>query len=200
MTGNIKYCSVLILAGGESSRMKFPKPWLKKDYYHTFLSSIIHQYRSLGFINIVVVLNENFAINEWRKNFLVCDKLAKIVLNTSPEKGRLHSIFLGLKGISSPYTLLHNVDNPYVNNEAINSILKNYKDDITIPQFEGKGGHPVLFNLKVRKEIIENYHQYGSLKDVFEKFNRNYVNVNSNTIHQNINTPSEYRILMDEVA
>ena len=51
--------SAIILAGGNSTRMKFPKPWLKIDTT-TFLEKIIKTYQNFGIQKIILIINQKF--------------------------------------------------------------------------------------------------------------------------------------------
>ena len=155
--------SALILAGGKSERMGFPKPWLKKNKNATFLADIISVYRQIGIKNVIVVLNKTFATSKWKKEVAEIQKRAILILNADAEKGRLHSIRLGLKACSSEHIFIHNVDNPYVESEVLEQLIINASNSrATIPSYNGKGGHPVIIDSYIKNEIIKNYNNYNT--------------------------------------
>jgi molybdenum cofactor cytidylyltransferase len=191
--------AAIILAGGHSSRMGHPKPWIKKENGITFLNDIITSYRLFGIDNIIVVLNEEFTQNDWEEDFLAINKKAIIIKNNQVDKGRLHSLQLGLSQSSSIFNIIHNVDNPFVEYKVLNKLISDLENqDIIIPTHNNKGGHPIIINKNVTNEIISNYLNYNTLKDVFTKFKKKYVEVDSNSILVNINTPKDLESLFYE--
>lgn len=191
--------SAVILAGGRSSRMGYPKPWIRVGDNPTFLASIVNTFKESGVEDVVVVLNENFVSKKWKIYLDEIEKNAAIILNDNPERGRLYSLQLGLKAIKSNSLFIHNVDSPFVDKEVIKKLSAYIeKKDVVIPVFEGKGGHPVLVNNVVKKEIINKYNKYITLKDVFLNFSKKYIEVDNNSILKNINTPQELEVLCHE--
>jgi molybdenum cofactor cytidylyltransferase len=202
---NIKHrnvrLSAIILAGGNSSRMNYPKPWLKLNHNHTFLSAIISAFKQFGIDDIVVVLNDKFTTNQWTKELLEVREHSTVIPNLHPEKGRLYSLHLGLNKTINNTVFIHNVDNPFVEKEVLQQLSCNIETKgITIPSYQDKGGHPVIINQKVKNEIINNYQHYETLKDIFIGFSKKYIEVNNNSILKNINTPQELEEMKYELA
>ena len=199
MANEIKNYSTIILAGGKSARMGYPKPWLKKENNTTFLADIVTTYKLLGLNGIVVVLNENFASEKWQKELAEVEQNATIIINSEVDNGRLYSIQLGINATKSENVFIHNVDNPFVECEVLKQLLLNTGEcEITIPSYKGKGGHPVIINKSVKNEILKNYQDYGTLKDVFSKFSKKYIEINCCSILININTPQDFKIVTNE--
>jgi CTP:molybdopterin cytidylyltransferase MocA len=86
---------VLILAGGKSERMIFPKAYLLFNG-KTFLKKIIEEYYEAGIKNIYVVLNDDFCNGEWEKYIDEVKSIVTIIKNPNPELGRFHSLKLGI--------------------------------------------------------------------------------------------------------
>ena len=180
--------------------MEFPKPWLLKGNI-TFLSEIVNSYKIFGIQDIVVVLNEKFATSKWKTETDEVKKNARIIKNSAPEKGRLFSLQLGLENVKSDYIFIHNVDNPFVENDVLENLINHTElKGITIPTYKGKGGHPVIINRMVKNEISTNYQNYNTLKEVFENFPKKHIEVNSSSILKNINTPQELEAIKYELA
>lgn len=193
--------SAIILAGGNSSRMGYPKPWLKDDDGLYYLQRIINTYKKCGIEDIVVVLNKKFAIGNWETQVKSVNEDAVVVLNSTPEKGRLYSLQLGLQQAQNDLVFIHNTDNPFVKSETIYQLISASKNNaITNPLFGNKGGHPVVINTEVKKEIIKNFHYYNTLKEVFNEFNTVYIKVNDEHVLKNINTPEEYEAMKHELV
>lgn len=184
--------SAIILAGGHSSRMGYPKPWLKKENGNTFLAEIVTVFKRFGIKDVIVVLNEKFTSHDWEKELTEIEKDATVIKNSNPEKGRLYSLKLGLENVKSDCFFIHNVDNPFVKSEVLEQLADNLvANGITIPSYQDKGGHPVIINNEVKNEIINNYKNHKTLKNVFAHFPKKHIEVNSNSILKNINTPQE---------
>ena len=193
--------SVIILAGGHSSRMGYPKAWVKMDNGSTFLSAIVSSFIEFGISEVIVVLNKSFANNDWKEELSAVKQNATIIKNSNPEKGRLYSLQLGLNAIKNDTVFIHNVDNPFIENSVLKLLSNNVElNGITIPSFKEKGGHPVVINRKVKSEIINNYQNYETLKEVFTHFPKKYIEVNSSSILKNINTPQELEELRYELT
>ena len=185
--------STLILAGGKSERMGYPKPWLIHENGITYLEHIVKSYHQAGIKQIIVVLNDTFYSAPWLGGVDRVKSFATIVRNPTPEKGRLYSVFLGIQQISGDKILIHNVDNPNVDASVVETLISESSDaPVTIPTYQGKGGHPVIIDQEVKDEIIRAHETYHTLKDVFGLFKKKYVEVSSSSILANINMPSEY--------
>ena len=67
-------------------------------------------------------------------------------------------------------------------------------DNITSPRFENKGGHPVIFSSKLRKEILTLDEGDGGLRKVFNAYRDvvNEVRFSDPEIHLDLNTLEEY--------
>ena len=85
---------VLILAGGKSSRMGYPKAFLRMGK-SMMIEHIVDTYSE--FTNdINVVLNQEFATDHWQPCLATLVHKVNIIPNQYPEKGRFYSIKLGL--------------------------------------------------------------------------------------------------------
>ncbi|KAA3652953.1 MAG: hypothetical protein DWP98_00590 [Bacteroidetes bacterium] len=194
-------CTALILAGGHSSRMAFPKTWKKTSEGITFLNNIVRLYKNAGVLNVVVVLNEKFTREQWENELLEIKSSAILVKNSYPTKGRLYSLQLGLRFCPSKFVFIHNVDSPFTPSVVIDKILNQVEENgVTIPSFKGKGGHPVLISNAVKNEIINRYESYETLRDVFACFPKKYVAVENASVLQNINTPQDLALFNYEVV
>ncbi len=184
---------VIILAGGKSERMVFPKPYLLFEG-QTFLNKIVEEYYSAGITSIYVVLNDNFCKGEWEKYIFQVKSHAEIIKNPNPELGRFHSLKLGIeKMLDFEYCFIQNIDNPFVNKALINSLMDNVNPEgYTSPVFMGKFGHPVI----ISKNIIQHLNNLPdgdvNLKNILSGFPRLGVQVNNDNILININTAEDY--------
>lgn len=192
---------VIILAGGKSDRMFFPKAYLLYEG-ETFLKKIIDEYYYSGIKHIYVVLNENFCNGKWTKFIDEIKLKATIIKNANPEFGRFHSLKLGIKKMlndSSAITgglefcFIQNVDNPFVNKEIIKKLMSSRNSEgYTSPQFMGKNGHPVLISKKIIEHINNLPDENFNLRTILSGFKKRQIQVNNDNILININTADDY--------
>lgn len=191
-----KKTSALILAAGNSTRMGSPKFMLRFDNKHTFLEKIIEGYKEFGCNEIIVVVNPSGAkILQQFRSQIIDNKY--IVVNTQPESERFISIQTGLNAFNNPENVfIHPLDNPFVDSSVLESLFQNSKNsDYQVPQYMGKGGHPVLISKNVIESIVNSGESDVSLKAFLTKFIQNRVIVNRSEILVNINSLEEYKAL-----
>lgn len=192
----MKGVSAVILAGGLSSRMNYPKAFLPFDYPETFLSKIVAAYLDWGCEDIIIVIQHslnNDTLSELskygnRKQFI------KVIANHNPELDRFHSIQLGLSGIRrGNISFLQNVDNPFVNQETLSALAGNFiANGYCIPIFNKKGGHPILLGKLVINGILRYRQGAARLNTFLLNFSCQKIEVDDDSIHVNINTPADY--------
>ncbi len=199
--------SVVILAGGKSERMGFPKPFLAFDEKRTFLKKITEEYTYFGCNSIVVVLNKDLFVDRNRKYIESISGNIKVILNDSPELGRFYSLKLGLSAIdNTSYCFLQDIDNPFINRDLLKTIYQNKIDfGYTVPYYINVSadieikikGHPILLSNMVVDEIKNIPNNYLSIKDVLKQFLKRLIEVSDKNILVNINTQAEYKSLFD---
>ena len=178
----------LILAAGESSRMKSPKPLMKFDAKQRFIDKIINEFTIFGIKKIVVVINKNLD-NEINPSAGIVK-----VINENPERGRFSSVRLGLEFLRNfDFCFLHNADNPFITVETLNLLLEKRIDTgYVYPAYNDKGGHPVLLS----KTVIESALAEESVDIDFRKFLIKFesfaVEVNDKFVTANINDIEDY--------
>jgi len=196
--------SVVILAGGKSERMKFPKPFLLFSENKSFLQQIVDEYISFGCKEILLVLNQEFIGRKWQKCLDHLPISVTVVPNPSPDSGRLYSLKLGLSGLKdASFCFIQDADNPFVTVTLLQQLYENRNENgYTAPHHttllpDGKtktksGGHPILISERVYNFIINVKQEDLNLKDVIKRFDKTEVEVSDKNILTNINTPSEY--------
>lgn len=184
----MKSASVLILAGGRSERMGSPKPLLLMEG-KTFVEKIADGYFEFGIKHTVLVLNERFI------RFLPAGiRNVKVVSNHHPEKGRLHSLKIGLRKLSdSDFVFIHNVDNPFVEQDVLCNMWANRSDQsFVVPAHFSRSGHPVLIPKIVISSILSAADSTYTLRAILSRFDRIEVETGSDRIFTNINTWNDY--------
>ena len=185
--------SVVILAAGRSGRMGEPKFALRFNDEKIFLEEIVGQYLAFGCKEIVVVMN-----GDGKKLFdklnLRLPGIAKIVINRHPEYERFYSLKTGLNSLAnSNYIFIHNIDNPFVDKNVLKLLFNTINDaDYCTPIFNNRGGHPVLLSNNVVKEILKEDDIEVNLRDFLKQYRGKRIEVLSDMILVNINTPEEY--------
>ncbi len=186
--------SVIVLAGGFSSRMLKPK-FLLEFNKKTFIENIVEQYIRQNCKQLIIVINSKY-IHLLHFLNLPEDKV-QIVVNKYPEKERFYSIQCGLKALKQKeQVFLHDVDNPFVNHFTINALIRSIKNyDFAVPTFNNRGGHPVLLSKKPIEDIVSEQNTNQNLKFYLKQYQRINVPVNDKKILVNINTQDDYRSL-----
>lgn len=189
----------VILAAGESKRMKTPKlllPFMGK----TIIEKVIENVLSSNVDKVIVVIGA-------RKEAIIkviSGLKVTFCYNENYKEGMLSSVKCGFRSLpeSVDAAIVFQGDQPMIPcllvNEVINSYRKSEKG-IVIPVFKSKRGHPVLINLKYRAEIEELDDNEG-LRALAEKFHKDVleVEVNSPQILIDVDTPEDYHYVINQ--
>lgn len=187
----------LIIAAGLSSRMGQFKPLLEWKG-KTFLNSIIDSLKSVTNEIIIVTGNKHEEIEQIVSEQYKSDKLnINCVYNEIYLDGMFTSLKKGIDNCNKEdWILYHQVDQPNLPSlfytEFVNQIDINY--DWIQPQFNGRKGHPILFNKsiieKIKKEKLE-----GNLRSVSnsDKIRRKIWTTNFMEILTDIDTPDDMK-------
>jgi xanthine dehydrogenase accessory factor len=184
----------IVLAAGESKRMKQQKllmPYQGKTIIERVVDTAICSKAE----NILVVLGSD------KKNVEKKINHPKVltVENKNFKEGMLSSIRCGINSIPGHVkaSIIQLGDQPMVKTEVIDNLIGTYKNGqkgIIIPTFEGKRGHPILLDLKFRKEINSLDSETGLRGLLFNHPEEiQEVEVNSDDILKDIDTPEDYQ-------
>lgn len=199
----------VILAAGESSRMGRDKallPWPKDagtpSAGGTILSSAIQSLSAYSDFVIVVGGKNEDALRP-----VVYGCGAFLVRNPAPERGQFSSLQTGLQEVlnrgrdSAMVTL---VDRPPPDAETLSALAgafrtRQYGVWATIPEYQGRHGHPVL----IGREMIEAFLTAPATANAreIEHANQNrisYLPVHDPQVITNADTPQEYASLESE--
>ncbi|MGH9970994.1 MAG: nucleotidyltransferase family protein [Pyrinomonadaceae bacterium] len=191
-------CAIL-LAAGRSQRMGAFKPLLPFGET-TVINTCIQNLRDAGIDDIVVVLGHRAdevkqSLNNLNLNFAI---------NPNPDSEMSASIACGVKEISkkTKVTLLTLSDQPAIPADVVNALVKEWKagEKLVIPEFQGRGGHPVLIDLCFREELVH-LDPSGGLKSFFDahKSEVKRLAVSSPYIARDLDTWDDYRALHTEI-
>ncbi len=162
----------------------------------SFIETIVDTYNKTSIEEIIIVAS-NSLINELEGLFT--QKNIKIITNTSQLLERMYSIFLGIKEVNeNDYLIIQDCDNPFITTDIIEKLYENKNAaDYIVPIYNAKTGHPILLGKNVIKHIqsLKTISENDTLKNMLKNFTRKEVEVLSNTIHLNINSPELYQQL-----
>lgn len=183
---------VVILAAGISKRMDSLKPFLQFNKNTNFIEKIIATYSQWGCDKIIVVINQ-----EAKEQFLKLkgiNKLTEFVVNNHLEHERFYSVKIGLEKMKYfNYCFIQNTDNPFTNRDILDKIYQEKSEHFYIsPSYKGRGGHPILINKKIIEQITSISQNDLNLRDVLSNIPSKKIEINSDIILVNINTPEEY--------
>ncbi|HNW69642.1 MAG TPA: NTP transferase domain-containing protein [Bacteroidales bacterium] len=188
--------AAVVLAAGNSTRMRQHKALLEFDSQQTFVQKIVREYISAGCSHIVVVANE-------QNMDLISGQFANpaghkpiLVLNKHPEYERFYSVQLGLKACHTfTKCFLQPCDNPFVNADLLTGMLQILEDGSYVaPVYNGKKGHPVLLGIQIMCELCASDEINGNLKDFLRTFNCLGFETSDPNILANINDMNDYQV------
>ena len=146
--------STIILAAGESRRMGKPKQLLPLGKT-TILEQTIDNYLNSEVHDVVVVLG--YRAEEIVS--LITKRPVRATVNSAYRDGMSTSIVAGLSLISdnAQGIMLALADQPFVDSQTINRLVESfgaYDKSIIVPTYQGRRGHPVIFSIKYKEELL----------------------------------------------
>ena len=192
--------AALLLAAGESRRMgqlKALLPWQGT----TLLSHQLAALDAAGVDRIMVVLGHRAAeLQEVLQRERAARPSVAWVVNPDYLQGKTTSLKAGLRALSppNPQTLLIlNVDQPR-RPETLAGLLRQHQAAaarITIPTYQGQGGHPVLLDAALIGELLEITEETQGLRAVMQRHQALIQRVEMATpeVRWDLNTPEQYR-------
>ncbi len=170
----------IILAAGESKRMKEPKmllPFHGKTMIEKTITNILN---SEVFNTLVVLGSFGNEIHDAISHLPV-----SVCMNDKFEDGMLSSVQCGLRHIpgSAGAVLIIPGDQPLIEPAVINSVIDAYRRSekgIVMPVFEGRRGHPLLVDGKYVEEI-KGYRKNESLRSLACRHEDDVLEVNVDT-------------------
>jgi molybdenum cofactor cytidylyltransferase len=189
-----KKITAIILSGGSSSRMGSPKSLLEIQG-KTFIDIIKEKIHASGINDIYIVLGSDpdYIINNLNKDNL------EIIINKSWKNGQLSSLKAAVQkaGDKSDAVMMFLVDHPQVKLDTIRKLINVYnyeKAHIIIPEYNGRGGHPVIFSKETFAGILEAPLNEGAKAVVRDnRYKRIRIPVDDPYVLQDIDTPAEFK-------
>lgn len=174
----------IVLAAGKSKRLGKPKALLDCGN-KTLIQFIVDRLESLN-LGVVVITNSDLKRSITKS--LESNKATIIVPeNTSHRTGNL---ITGLKAIKNPEKILVvPIDRPGWSLDTIKLLLN--MDETCCPEFQGKGGHPLL----ICKEDLEKLSKTPIETPLNTIFVAKKISVMDSFLHLNIDTPQDINLL-----
>ena len=185
----------ILLAAGESRRMKFPKPLLKLDG-RTFIETIaaaILEYAS----GLIIVVG---AHGEAVRRAVPTDPRIRIVENPDYTRGQLSSIKTALPHIrpAAVAALVHLADHPMVHPETFKAVIDEFRrkhSPVTVARYRGRRGHPVVFAREIFSELARAPEDQGARAVLAADPSRiAYVEVDDPGILVDLDTPEDLQL------
>ncbi len=190
--------SAILMAAGESKRMGKPKQ-LMPFGRSTILEQTVDNLLSSKITEIIVVVG--YKAEEMIKT--IASRPVKIAVNLMYQLGMSTSIVTGLNLINAKTqaVMLALADQPLVDSKTINQLIEeffNHNKGIAVPAYQGTRGHPVIFSIKYKKELLGLTGDIGGKQvinqhpgDILE------VSVDSESINLDIDNINDYQSLLN---
>ena len=192
--------AAILLAAGRSERMGAFKPLLPFGR-KTVVESCIDYLKRGGVQTIVVVLGHR--ADDLRKQ--LANTSVGFAVNPDPNSEMSASIASGVRELppQTKATIIALTDQPAIPVEIVATIINVWKTTdakLIVPEYQGRGGHPVLVDLCFRKELLALDQQRG-LRALFEAHRGQVrrLRVKSPFIARDIDTWEDYGALHQEV-
>ncbi len=185
----------IVLAAGESARMGRSKPLLPWDRGQTVIEAIVARLVALRLAEIVVVTGHRAA----EVGRAVGHLPVRVVHNPEFQEGEmLSSLQAGLRALpdDTAACLVVMGDQPALNVRLVDRVLLAYaqgRGEIVAPVYEGRRGHPVLFDRRYWPELLAL--ESGAPRDVIARYPDapHLVPADDDSILRDIDTPEQYR-------
>ena len=147
--------SAIILAAGRSERMSRLKqlmPWQQS----TVLEQTVDNFLGSKANEVLVVVG--YRAEEVRR--VLAAKPVRWVINPDYEQGMSASIIAGLSLVDdqTQAVMLALGDQPLINSQTINRLIEEFSSGdkgIVIPTYWGKRGHPVIFAMTYKEQLLQ---------------------------------------------
>jgi len=185
--------SAILLAAGESKRLRMPKlllPFGKS----TILEQTIDNLLNSRVDEVIVVLG--YRAEEMMRK--LANRPVKIAINPIYHQGMSTSIVKGLSLVNNraQAIMVALADQPLINSQTINRLIEEslgYDKGIVIPTYQAERGHPVIFASEYKEELLGLKGDIGGRQTIKEHPNDTLeVIADSKAITMDINTINDY--------
>ena len=193
------FISGILLAAGLSSRMGEPKQLLPFGE-STIVETVVDSMLGAKFNEVIVVVGH--CATEIRAQLRT--RPVKIVFNPDYREGMLTSAQAGIRELqeSDAFALML-VDQPFITSELIDRVVDGYVQTdkgITLPSYNYKRGHPVIFDRRYTDEVLGLDVESGGVRTLFKKNSDDihYVPVDTDRVLRDIDYREDYERALKE--
>jgi molybdenum cofactor cytidylyltransferase len=185
--------SAILLAAGESKRLRMPKlllPFGKS----TILEQTIDNLLNSRVDEVIVVLG--YRAEEMMRK--LANRPVKIAINPNYHQGMSTSIVKGLSLVNNraQAIMVALADQPLINSQTINRLIEEslgYDKGIVIPTYQAERGHPIIFASEYKEELLGLKGDIGGRQTIKEHPNDTLeVIADSKAITMDVNTINDY--------
>jgi molybdenum cofactor cytidylyltransferase len=166
----------------------------------TVIESCVNNLRAADVAEMVVVLGHcGDAVREQLRSASVV-----FVTNPNPDSEMSASIALGVEALTAKAgaVLITPADHPAIHPETVGRLMEKWRRGARLiqPEFQGKGGHPVLIDLSYRDEL-SCLDSYAGLRGFFNKHRADVLRlpVDSPFVARDMDTWEDYCALHEDV-
>ncbi len=193
----------VVLAAGKSTRMgknKILLPWDNKPIGSRILNTLYYS----GISEIILVLGFDKNIILSILGPVIKELGIKVVFNPSYKKGMLSSVQTGVRALREDidgfYVILG--DQPFIQSKwlvSLSDVFSPLTSLIVAPVFKKRRGHPLLFNNKLRSEVLSLDNEKDTLRDLLNRHSDFIVEVEvqDEKVLMDLDTPVEYERLIN---
>ena len=192
--------AAILLAAGRSERMGAFKPLLPFGG-QTIIEKCIEYLTGGGVETIVVVLG--YRADDVRRQLATSS--VRFAVNPDPDSEMSASIACGVRELpkQTEATLIALVDQPAITSDVVVTLINEWRTTgakLVVPEYQGRGGHPVLVDLSFREDLLILDPERG-LRALFDAHREDVrrVPVKSPFIARDTDTWDDYRALHAEV-
>ena len=185
--------SVILLAAGESKRLRMPKlllPFGKSTILEQTIDNLLD-----SMVDEVIVVLGHKSEEMMRK---LANRPVKIAINPIYHQGMSTSIVKGLSLVNNraQAIMVALADQPLINSQTINRLIEeslSYDKGIVIPAYQAERGHPVIFASKYKEELLGLKGDIGGKQTIKQHPDDTLeVIADSKAITMDINTINDY--------
>ncbi len=146
--------SAIFLAAGESKRMGAFKQLLSFEG-KTFVECAVDNLLAAGADEVICVTGHRAS----DVRAALQDRAVRFIHNAGYKLGMSESIKRGVEAVSkqTEAVLMALADQPQIGDAIIRRLIERWKKDrplILVPTFDGRNGHPVIFDISLKDEIL----------------------------------------------
>jgi molybdenum cofactor cytidylyltransferase len=183
----------IILAAGRSRRMGSPKMLLPFGD-KTIVAHVVDQVIAAPMDHVIVITPPHSGVAE-----ALGDRPVIVITNPNADGDMLSSVRCGLRALPAQCraVLMALGDQPAITSGLVSELIKAFNSSgrgIVVPTYEGLRGHPLLFSMIYRDEVLRSFDD-GGLRGLLQLHPTDVLECNSasDAILSDMDTPEDYQ-------